>query len=175
MSNFDFKLLMNGFTIRAMLPQDIGEVRELIESAPGLACWDFETDENLLRSLARNPGLSQVALDWKTLSGRPEIVGCVIIGEGHMAMIHHLYVKPEARQGGNQLGTRMVRSGLKHLYDTANATRRVYITTLRTNISAQLFWSQLGATKQGHGELCTFTINLNDEQHRHWLHCQATG
>lgn len=167
MKSANFDLLMNGFTIRSMVPDDIIEVKALVATTPGLALWDWETDENLARSLERNPGLAQVALDWKTRKGRPEIAGAVLIGEGHMSMIHHLAVKPEAR--GNRLGTHIVRAGLKRLFQMEDAARRVYITTLRDNLGAQLFWSKFGAEKQAHGDLCLFTLNLNDEQHRIWL------
>ncbi len=164
-----YELLTRGFTLRPMVAADLPEVTQLVRSTEGLAFWDWETDQNLIRSLSRNPGLSQVALDWKERRGKPEIVGCVIIGEGQMAMVHHLAVKPKARGKGNQIGTHLVRAGLKRLYKTPDAARRVYITTLRANLGAQMFWSKFGANKQAHGDLCVFTLNLLDAAHQNWL------
>lgn len=152
-----------------MTADDVPAVKELLLETDGLAFWDWETDRNLLRSLSRNQGLSQVALDWKERRGKPEIVGCVIIGEGQMGMVHHLAVKLKARGAGNQIGTHLVRAGLRRLYETPDAARRVYITTLRKNLGAQMFWSQFGADKQAHGELCVFTLNLLDASHQSWL------
>ena len=167
MRDANFDLLMKGFTIRSMMPDDISEVKALFGSTAGLALWDWETDENLARSLVRNPGLSQVALDWKTRRGRPEIAGAVIIGEGQMAMVHHLAIQPDAR--GHQLATRIVQAGLKRLFQIEDAARRVYITTLRDNLGAQIFWSKFGADKKAHGDLCLFTLDLRDDKHRGWL------
>lgn len=169
MRDANYELLTRGFTLRAMLPADVAEVMELVKATDRLAFWDWETDRNLIRSLERNPGLSHVALDWKERRGKPEIVGAVIIGEGQMAMVHHLAVKAKARGKGNQIGTYLVRAGLRRLFQTADAARRVYVTTLRDNLAAQLFWSKFGADKQAHGDLCVFTMNLLDARHEGWL------
>ncbi|MBS1991807.1 MAG: GNAT family N-acetyltransferase [Cyanobacteria bacterium SZAS LIN-2] len=160
------QLLLEGLSIRPMQVEDLPEVRELILCTEGLAFHPWEGEACLARSLERNPGLSQVALDWKVNQGRPQIVGCVFVGEGLMAMVHHLAVRPGMR--GQGLATHLVQAGLRRLYHTPDAGRRVYITALNCNLRAQMFWNNLGAEFQARGNLCLFTLNLNAENYP-WL------
>lgn len=148
--------------IRAMIQADLPAVRRLVETTEGLAFKFWETDAVLTRLLDRCDGLSQVAID-----DSENVVGAVFIGEGLMAFVHHLAVKPDAR--GYGLGTKLVRAGLSSLYRQANGAKRVYITVLSTNTVAQSFWMKFGASLQASGTLVLFTMDLGSQE---WLNEQ---
>lgn len=144
--------------IRPMRIRDLPHVVRLVESTEGLAFKKWETLWVFARALVRNWGLAQVAV----LNG--EIVGSVFIAEGLMVMVHHLAVAPQAR--GHNIATRMVQAGLRSVYRKKWASRRVYVTTLPSNIGAQIFWSKFGFTHQAFGYLVLFTLDLGDQE---WL------
>lgn len=144
--------------IRPMRIGDLPQVVRLVESTEGLAFKKWETFLVLARTLLRNWGLAQVAV----LNG--EVVGSVFIAEGLMVMVHHLVVAPQAR--GQNLATKMVQAGLRSVYRKKWASRRVYVTTLPSNIGAQIFWSKFGFTHQAFGYLVLFTLDLGEQD---WL------
>ncbi len=158
-------------TIRAMTAPDLTQVIALVKKTEGLAFQNWEDKPVLERALERNEKLSQVAVD-----EHGKIIGAVFIGEGIMAMVHHLTVDPQARNPRygstdapvalKNLGTKLVQTGLRQLYQTPNASRRVYVTVLKENKVAQAFWTKFGCSLQAEGNLVTFTLNLEDQA---WL------
>lgn len=145
-------------TIRPMRIRDLVQVVHLVESTEGLGFKSWENFWVLARTLIRNWGLAQVAVE------NGSIIGSVFIGEGLMVMVHHLSVAPQAR--GQNIGTRMVQAGLRGVYRKKFASRRVYVTVLPDNVGAQTFWTRFGCTLQATGDLFLYTLDLEDQP---WL------
>jgi ribosomal protein S18 acetylase RimI-like enzyme len=88
-----------------------------------------------VRFLARNPGLSFVALD----SG--ELVGAVLCGhDGRRGYVHHLAVAERCRRRG--LGTRLLDRGLDALRDAGIGKCHEFV--FHASPFAELFWQRRG-------------------------------
>jgi len=146
-------------TISSMQISDLAAVQHLVQNTEGLAFKDWEGTLVLARFLERCAGLSQVAY---TQDG--ELVGCVFIAEGLMAMVHHLAVRPDWR--GRGLATALVQSGLRALYREPLGAKRVYVTVLESNVGALEFWTKFGADKKADGPINMFTMDLGEQA---WL------
>lgn len=95
--------------ITAMTPAHLDAARALWAETEGIEVTDGDSPDQLRRYLARNPGLSTVALD---PSGA--LVGAVLCGhDGRRGWIYHLAVAQSQR--GRGLGRALMRRSLEAL------------------------------------------------------------
>src|SRR5262249_54021600 len=91
--------------------------------------------QSVAQFLARNPGLSRVALDGSA------IVGVVLCGhDGRRGYIYHLAVDPTYQGGG--LGKRLIGECIHGL--RRNGLKRALILVANSNPSGQKFWKRCG-------------------------------
>jgi ribosomal protein S18 acetylase RimI-like enzyme len=94
--------------IRTMTIEDYVAVTELLTSTSGVRLRDADSGVATARYLARNPGLSFVAVVDEA------IVGCVMCGhDGRRGYLQHLAVSPNYRRRG--IGSALVDECLTHL------------------------------------------------------------
>jgi len=128
---------------RELVTADYDAVVELWRRSEGVevSLGDGDAREDIAATLARNSGLSRVAL----VAGR--IVGAVVCGQdGRRGYLYHLAVDRAHR--GRGIGRRLVaeccdalrRAGLK----------RVVILVAKDNPEGQAFWNRLGFEGIGH-------------------------
>ena len=117
-----------------MTAEHLDEVFALWRKTEGV-CADNESHEDLLRYLARNPGLSLVAHE----AGR--LIGAVLAGhDGHRGYLWHLAVAGSHRRKG--VGRQLVEAALARL--KAAGICRCHILVLASNPKAGDFWVALG-------------------------------
>jgi putative acetyltransferase len=81
--------------VREFLASDLDDAVELWSQSDGVGLNESDTRDALLRFLARNPGLSAVAI------AGAELVGAILCGhDGRRGTIHHLAVAPAYRRNG---------------------------------------------------------------------------
>jgi len=81
--------------VREFAVSDLDRAIELWSSSDGIGLNESDTRDALLRFLARNPGLSAVAIAGAAL------VGAILCGhDGRRGTIHHLAVAPAYRRRG---------------------------------------------------------------------------
>lgn len=122
--------------IGKMTMADFGKVLALWKSVEGVGL-DPGIDERagVKCFLARNPGLSFVALDGS------KIVGAALCGTaGRRGYIHHLAVKPSHRR--RHLGRQLVARCLAALKRTG--INKCHIFIFKENRSAIAFWKKIG-------------------------------
>lgn len=124
------------FIIRALRAEDYPAVLALWSAADGVEVAEGDGPADLAAYLARNPGLSRVALD-----GDGGIVAAVLCGhDGRRGLIYHLAVSPAHRRHG--LGRRLVEECLTAL--RATGVRRVLLLVADGNAPARAFWAGAG-------------------------------
>lgn len=90
------------YTIRPFSPPDFPSARALWEVTEGIGLNESDTPDAIAAFLARNPGLSLVALD-----SAGALVGAVLCGhDGRRGYLHHLAVARSHR--GRGLGRQLV-------------------------------------------------------------------
>lgn len=122
-------------TVRAFLPADIDAVRALWATSEGLGDGPGDSEAGLTRFLARNPGLSQVALEDRA------IVGAVLCGhDARRGFLYRLGVaKAHRRQG---IARALVERCLAQL--RAEGLERAMLFVLADNPEARGFWESAG-------------------------------
>lgn len=128
---------MTTSTLRPMTIADHDAVIALMRATPGISVRDADSREATERYLARNPGLSFVALDGATL------VGCLMCGhDGRRGYLQHLVVLPSHRRRG--IATDMVERCLAAL--EALGIHKSHVDVLRENAAAHAYWKGRGWT-----------------------------
>jgi ribosomal-protein-serine acetyltransferase len=123
-------------TVRAMVPDDLPAALALWNRSEGVGMHADETPTMLAAYLARNPGLSAVAL---ALGG--ELLGALLAGhDGRRGLLYHLAVEPAHRKHG--LGRRLVAHSLAGLR-TAGIVK-ASILVYAHNERGRAFWEKLG-------------------------------
>ncbi len=122
--------------IRKMAIADFNKVLALWKSVEGVGLdRGIDSKGGVKRFLARNPGLSFVALDGT------EIVGAALCGtDGRRGYIHHLAVRPSRRR--RHLGRQLVAHCLAALKRTG--INKCHIFIFKENRSAIAFWKKIG-------------------------------
>jgi len=121
--------------VRPLVPDDFVAVRRLWAATEGLGRGPGDSVEGLHRFVARNPGLSLVALDGGT------IVGTILCGyDGRRGFIYHLAVAREHRRRG--LAAELVRLCLLRL--KGEGIERCLIVVVEGNEDAIQFWKRVG-------------------------------
>lgn len=108
---------------------------QLWQRVEGLEIAEGDDRDGVAQFLARNPGLSRVAVDGSA------IVGVILCGhDGRRGHIYHLAVDPDYR--GCRVGKRLVDECLKGLRG-AGVTRAI-ILVADDNLRGAEFWKRLG-------------------------------
>lgn len=118
--------------VRAMTPADIAAARQLWETSEGVEISEGDRPEELVRYLARNPGLSTVATDH-----RGHLIGAVLCGhDGRRGFIYHLAVAPAHR--GQGVGRAMMKRSLSMLKEAG--LPRALLLVDADNLAGKQFW-----------------------------------
>lgn len=122
--------------ITAFAPAHIAEALALWRTSPGVGLSDADEPDALAAYLARNPGLSLVALS----EGR--IIGTILCGhDGRRGLIHHLMVAASHQRRG--IARRLLAQGLHGL--RAAGIAKCHLHVYRTNEAGLAFWRSVGA------------------------------
>jgi putative acetyltransferase len=128
------------FTTRAMTIADYAEVMRLWETSEGIGLSSGDSPEAIARYLARNPGMSLVAI-----GEQGEVAGAVLCGhDGRRGYLHHLAVRPEYQRQG--LGRALVDACLARL--AQEGIDKCHIFVHRTNTVGQAFWQAMDWTER---------------------------
>lgn len=105
-------------------------------SAPGVGLSEADERHALEQFLARNEGLSLVALEGASL------VGTILVGhDGRRGLIHHLAVATRSQRQG--IGSRLVREGMERLRGVG--IQKCHLLVFAGNTTGRSFWSSVGA------------------------------
>ena len=122
--------------LRPFESQHYTQARALWEATEGVGLSDADAQPEIEKFLARNPGLSLVALS----KGR--VVGTILVGhDGRRGLIHHLAVAASARRVG--VGRRLVGEGLAAL--ARAGVRKCHLLVFADNAAGRAFWAAIGA------------------------------
>ena len=129
------KLKKQDIIIRSMTMDDYEEVFDMWQSISGfgIRTWD-DSREGIARFIARNPGLSVVALH------EGQIVGSILCGhDGRRGCLYHVCVKEAYRMLG--IGQDMVARCKEHL--KAEGINKINLIAFKTNAVGNKFWQKL--------------------------------
>ncbi len=121
--------------IRPMEIKDYEAVTRIWNESEGLTMRDSDSRESIASYLARNPGMSFVAVL------RGEIVGGVLVGtDGRRGYLQHLAVSPSHR--GQGIGRLLVFAAVDGLKQEGIEKTHLFVHTV--NVAAQNFYEGLG-------------------------------
>jgi ribosomal protein S18 acetylase RimI-like enzyme len=125
--------------LREMTINDYDTVYAVWEASEGIGLSDADSKEGIKRFLARNPGLSYLALDGD------QVVGAALCGhDGRRGYIHHLaVVKSHRRQG---IGRSLVSRCMFALMQIGIAKCHLFV--FDENQGAIDFWNKVGWTQR---------------------------
>ena len=125
--------------IRALTIADYEAVRRLWQDTEGVGLNESDSRENIALFLARNPGLSRVAVDGT------KIVGAVLCGhDGRRGYLHHLAVARTHRKLG--LGRQLVEFCLADLARQGISKCNIFL--FAENVAGEAFWKHNGWNKR---------------------------
>ncbi|EOU2462936.1 GNAT family N-acetyltransferase [Vibrio navarrensis] len=141
-------------TIRQMDISDYDSVMTLWGQTENLSLKDADSRASIAAYLAKNLGLSFVAIDGQ------DIVGAVLVGtDGRRGYLQHLAVDLHYR--GQNIGQSLVQSATEALAQQGIAKTHLFV--LSNNLSAQDFYLKLGW--QARDEIRMFSFNSSDNQY----------
>ncbi|MGN1467060.1 MAG: GNAT family N-acetyltransferase [Ruminococcus sp.] len=121
--------------IREMKAEDYEEVYAMWQITTKRALSKADSKEGILKYLARNPGMSQVAV----IDGK--IVGTVLAGhDGRRGFIHHMAVMPRYRRHG--IGHKLAQTAIDKIQ--ADGIDKTHIFCYQNNETGQSFWKNFG-------------------------------
>lgn len=121
--------------IREMKAEDYEEVYAMWQITTKRALSRADSKEGILKYLARNPGMSQVAV----IDGK--IVGTVLAGhDGRRGFIHHMAVMPRYRRHG--IGHKLAQTAIDKIQ--AEGIDKTHIFCYQNNETGQSFWKNFG-------------------------------
>ena len=121
--------------IREMTMADYDAAMALWQRTEGMGLRPADAPEHIARYLARNPGLSFVAMDGDRL------VGTVLCGhDGRRGYLQHLAVERAYR--GQGIGKALVERVLNALRDVG--IRKCHLFVIKENQAAIAFWRHIG-------------------------------
>lgn len=144
---------MSEFTVRAMTPADYDGVKALWLTIEGFAIRSIDDSrEGVERFLARNPGLSVVAVEE---DGR-SVIGAILCGhDGRRGCLYHVCVRDDHRRRG--IGKAMVIHCMNAL--RAEHINKVSLIAFTRNDVGNAFWREIGWTKREDLNYYDFTLN----------------
>jgi len=127
---------MSGVTLREMTIADYEAVLSLWKASDGMSIGESDTPEAIAMYLARNPGMSTVAV---APSG--EVVGAVLCGhDGRRGCLHHLAVCREWR--GRGIAAAMLNRCLDQLAAARIVKCNLFV--FQSNVEGREFWQHNG-------------------------------
>lgn len=121
--------------IRPMTISDYGEVLALWQSMEGLLLGEADAEHAIARYLARNPGISHVAVS------EDRIIGAALCGhDGRRGLLHHLAVSPAFRRQG--VGRAIVSACRRALHEQGIGRCNIFV--LDGNDAGREFWRRDG-------------------------------
>ena len=121
--------------IREMKAEDYEEVYAMWQITTKRALSKADSKEGIPKYLARNPGMSQVAV----IDGK--IVGTVLAGhDGRRGFIHHMAVMPRYRRHG--IGHKLAQTAIDKIQ--AEGIDKTHIFCYQNNETGQSFWKNFG-------------------------------
>jgi ribosomal protein S18 acetylase RimI-like enzyme len=134
------------------LARHYGEVFALLKDTPGIVLRTSDSHEATARYLARNPGLSLVAIH----EGR--IVGCILCGnDGRRGYLQHLAVHASFQKRG--IGSALVEHCLAQLKQLG--IEKAHVDVLYGHTTGHLFWSNRGWNRRGDIVRYSFTSSAD--------------
>jgi GNAT superfamily N-acetyltransferase len=118
---------------------DYGAVRALWEASEGIGLSAADSPARIRQFLARNPGLSFVAVQ------NGLTIGAILCGhDGRRGLIHHLVVADAERRRG--VGRSLVQRSLAAL--RADGIDKCHLLVFRKNTEGHSFWGRIGAEER---------------------------
>lgn len=125
--------------IRAMTIEDYEEVYQMWQTTSKRALSRADEKPQIQRYLARNAGMSQVAV----IDGK--IVGTVLAGhDGRRGFIHHMAVMPQHRR--KHIGHSLAQRAIEKITD--EGIEKTHIFCYSNNTTGQGFWRDFGFEKR---------------------------
>jgi N-acetylglutamate synthase len=135
--------------LRALDISDYEEVFALWQGTPGIGLNEADEKGEIARYLARNPGMSFVAVEGT------RIIGAVLCGhDGRRGFIHHMVVRPECRKSG--CGRALEQAALNAL--AREGIEKCHLFVKKENALGKSFWERLGW--QERADLYTFSHDV---------------
>lgn len=126
--------------LRPMTLDDYAAVMALLANVEGMCMRAADSQENIARYLARNPGMSFVAAEGA------RIIACVFGGhDGRRGALYHLAVASEMR--GRGIARALVEAAVGAI--GAAGIEKVHIDVLSNNSPGQAAWRRLGWQQRG--------------------------
>ncbi len=126
-------------TVEVFGAAHIAPARSLWERSEGVGLSDADEPHALRLFLARNPGLSFVALQ------AGQVIGTVLCGhDGRRGLVHHLVVAAFSRRQG--VGRLLLERGLQALH--AAGIEKCHLLVFKSNAAGLAFWRALGAKER---------------------------
>src|SRR6478735_935916 len=125
--------------IRAFRADDHAQALALWEATAGVGLSSADSFDNVARFLARNPGLSFVAVEDDVA------IATILCGhDGRRGLIHHLAVATPYRRAG--LGRALVSRALLALRD--EGIEKCHLLVFDENDAGREFWKSIGAEER---------------------------
>lgn len=141
------------YAIRELRISDYDAIRSLLGTTPGLSLRSADSRESTERYLARNPGLSFVAV------AGDRVVACVMCGhDGRRGYLQHLAVEPGMRRQG--IGTALVARSLDAL--KAKGIVKTHIDVLADNLDARQYWTKQGWQRRN--DIIRYSFNTSNDK-----------
>ena len=140
------------FALRAMQADDYPALLQLWQQGEGLVLRETDSPEAIAAYLARNPGLSFIALT------QDQLIGCLLVGtDGRRGYLQHLTVCPSHR--GQGIGKALLQAATSALY--AIGIDKTHLLVLADNADAMAFYRHLGWSDRADVRLFSFTSSGN--------------
>ncbi len=140
--------------IRSMTIDDYENVKALWLKIKGFAIRSIDdSKQGIERFLARNPGISVVAMEDE------HVVGAILCGhDGRRGCLYHVCVDPDYRRRG--IGKAMVGMAMRSLQ--SEGVNKVSLIAFTKNDIGNAFWKEIGWTKREDLNYYDFTLNTEN-------------
>ncbi len=145
------------YQIRPMTIADYPGLRALWLTIHGFGIRSIDdSEEGVSRFLARNPGLSVVAVAPDPESGEECVVGAILCGhDGRRGCLYHVCVREDCRLQG--IGKSMVVHCMHALKE--EKINKVSLIAFTRNDVGNAFWREIGWTRRADLNYYDFTLN----------------
>lgn len=145
-------MIIEPFTMRYY-----ADVRTLWEESEGVRLSEADSSAGIEAFIARNPGMSFVALE------SDRIVGALLCGhDGRRGYLHHLAVEKTQRNRG--VGRALVDAAVAGLRRAGIAKCHIFV--VNDNVEGIGFWARIGWERRRDIQLMSFIIGADSEPER---------